>query len=94
MDANLFYIIPEMTHPFGRYWEQPDKEDILIDGTYAAMSDKTFKKLKEYSCTNPTGVYEGKMWKAMMYGEWYLRWYDISEDPNCCSHKQRKIVIV
>ncbi len=91
---DLFYTIPAMTNSLGRYWNQPRAEDILIDDAYAAMSNETFKKLREYSCTIPSGVYEGKMWKAYYSGEWYLRWYDVSENPERCSIRERLIVIV
>lgn len=75
-------IIPDMVHPFGKYWEQPDKSKILIDDKHALMSRHTLEELKEYSTTIPTGAYEGKMWKACLYTgngkemDWYLRWYD------------------
>jgi hypothetical protein len=53
-----------MTNPLGKYWEQPNREDILVDDTHAVMTRNAFNHLKEYSVTNPTGAYEGKMWKS------------------------------
>ena len=57
-------VIPTMTHPLSKYWDQPDKSDILIDDNNALMTHKTMKKLYNYSTSVPTGVYEGKMWRS------------------------------
>lgn len=55
--------IPPITDPLGAHWDQPDRASILIDATHALMTVATFKALHEYSCSNPSGVYEGKMWR-------------------------------
>lgn len=52
-----------MTHPLSRHWDQPKSVEILLDDTHALMSKKTFLSLHEYSCSNPSGVYDGKMWR-------------------------------
>lgn len=81
--------IPPITHPLGRYWNQPKREEMLVDEIYAMMSKQTFDQLAEYSATIPTGVYAGKMWKRqatrwakdpegkpMHLGiDWYLCWF-------------------
>lgn len=70
--------IPDMIHELNKYWEQPSKEEFTIDqlSEYAIMSEEVFKKFKNYSHSQPTGAYEGKMWVAV-YGETkYLRWFD------------------
>ena len=59
-DAGL--AIPPMTDPLGRYWHQPDAGEIMIDATHAMMPAETLKALPEYSSSNPSGVYSGKMW--------------------------------
>lgn len=56
--------IPPITDPMGKYWEQPELKNILIDSEYAVMSASTFLQLKTYNSTIPNGVYEGKMWKC------------------------------
>ncbi len=98
--------IPPMTHELSKAWDQPSTDRIKIDDKYAAMDEKTFKELKEYSCSQPSGVYEGKMWKANYSRHkplphqdpqpdiWYLCWFGFSEDPNCCSNNRREIKIV
>lgn len=88
-------VIPPMTHPLGRHWEQPSKNQIDIDGVHATMSKKSFDLLREYSSTLPSGVYEGKMWKCCNKNAWLLCWYDVANDgdPNKCSIKTRKILI-
>lgn len=57
--------IPAMTHPLGKHWKQPEVDEITIDDTHALMSQRAFDKLLEYSASRPSGVYEGKMWKAV-----------------------------
>ena len=92
--------IPEMTHPLSKSWTQPAISEIKINGEYAVMSQKTLDKIPDYSLSQPSGVYEGKMWKSnkhQFYKEaediWYLHWFGVSDKPNCCSHNLRKIII-
>lgn len=68
--------IPEMTDPMGMYWTQPDKSKIIVTDDDATMSRTALRKLREYSCSVPTGTYVGKMWKCKAPNGWYLRWYD------------------
>ena len=85
--------IPEMTCELGRYWSQPSQDSILVDDTHAVMDSTTFDKLAEYSTTLPTGVYPGKMWKALSRGRWVLRWYGIVEgNPDVFSNNQVEIL--
>ena len=89
-----FLTIPPMTHPLSRYWEQPSRENILIDATHAVMSEEDFSQLHDYSWSIPTGTYLGKMWKAKGDdGKWYLRWYDIDPNPEMLSIPTREILI-
>ena len=92
-----------MTDPLGRYWDQPDTTNILIDDTYALMARSDFEKLSEYSTSDPTGVYEGKAWKSVRivrtdtgYARdgWLLRWFGSHPDPAKCSYNQRIILLV
>ncbi len=86
-------IIPPITDPLGKSWKQPHRRYIEIDNTHALMSEQTFKGLMEYSCTIPTGRYEGKMWKEFANDEWYLVWFATDENPNCLRIEKRKILI-
>jgi hypothetical protein len=98
-------VIPPMTDSLGKYWDQPKTSSIEIDDTYALMSRATFERLKEYSCTKPTGCYPGKMWKRhdgafdpdfLASGgtpEWLLCWYGLSEKgPDWCTTQMRQIL--
>lgn len=60
--------IPPITDLLGRYWEQPSISEILFDelNDYVIMSQSTFDKLANYSCSQPSGVYEGKMWRTQV----------------------------
>jgi hypothetical protein len=89
----------------GSGWDQPDRSLISIDATHALMSQGAFDQLAEYSATNPTGKYPGKMWKrhdgsfdreyldAGGKPTWLLVWYGRHPDPNLLSINYREIVI-
>jgi hypothetical protein len=73
-------VVPPITDPLGRHWDQPAAEDILLHEKHALMTPGTFKQLHEYSTTLPTGTYSGKMWRRRIpfRGEparWFLCWY-------------------
>lgn len=68
------------------------------------MSQADFFALAEYSCSTPSGVYPGKMWKHNNYAyrpappgikeQWFLRWFGVSEKgPEWCSNEHREILI-
>ena len=82
-----------MTHPLSRYWEQPSRENILIDAEVAVMSAEDFAQLLNYSVSLPTGIYVGKMRKAKADGKWFLRWYDKCDDPQFLSIQTREIIL-
>lgn len=86
--------IPPMTHPLSRHWDQPKREDILIDDHHAVMSQETFDQLHRYDGTYPTGAYEGKMWARQNNGVTWLVWYDVSKDPEKVSIQHAQILIL
>lgn len=90
------HIIPPITDPLGRNWPQPSLDGILVDDTHAVMTHATFNALLEYSRSTPSGVYPGKMWKAVMKDRTaYLCWFGIIEgQPDLCSNNAREILIV
>lgn len=88
-------MIPKITDPMGKSWDQPSREDILVDDTHALMSEPDFNKLPDYSRSQPTGVYPGKMWKAYSGGgSWILRWFGEHPDPKLCSNHSREIILI
>lgn len=64
MTMSKLIQIPKIADPLGRNWEQPDESDILVDEECAVMSRKSFDKLKDYSGSQPSALYDGKMWKT------------------------------
>ena len=48
-EMNGEQIIPPITDPLGKHWQQPHRRFIELDNTHALMSEQTFKGLKEYS---------------------------------------------
>jgi len=85
--------IPPMTDPLGRFWKQPDREEILIDDNDALMTLAAFNKLADYSWSSPTGVYDGKMWKSKIDGQWFLKWFGPHPDPTQATINKRAIII-
>lgn len=86
--------IPPITEPMGQYWRQPDRREILLDNTHALMTKTTFEQLLDYSHSQPTGVYPGKMWKKGGPTGWWLHWFGLHENPDLCSGHVRKILLV
>lgn len=87
--------IPPMTDPLGKHWQQPSADSILIDDSHAIMDSKAFDALADYSSSVPSGVYPGKMWKAISSdGRKFLRWYGIADDLRLCTCNQREILMV
>lgn len=74
--------IPDMTHELSRYWDQPSKDEFVIDqlSEYAIMTEEVFNKFHNYSHSNPSGAYEGKMWVSTYKGIHYLKWFDTHPD--------------
>lgn len=87
-------VIPPIIDPRGKCWQQPHRRFIEVDDKYALMSEQTFKALKEYSTTSPSGQYAGKMWRAKIGDKWYLRWYSDSNRPECIDINNREILIL
>jgi hypothetical protein len=48
------------------------------------ISKQQLDSLPEYSASYPTGVYLGKLWKALWSGQWFILGYTMSEDPARC----------
>lgn len=111
MDMNILATmqqteIPPMTHELSSGWYQPDHRRFLFDESHVLMRRWEFEELMEYSCSQPSGVYDGKMWKRhngiydqrFLAGggvpEWLLCWFGPSDDPDCCSTFTRKILLV
>lgn len=89
-------MIPPITDPMGAYWNQPSRDDILVDEQYAVMTMPTFTALLEYSTSLPSGVYDGKMWRRTDRESCvnWLAWYGPSDKPGMCSISHREILLV
>lgn len=98
--------IPPITDRLGSEWRQPSQSSMVVDDTHAMMTLATFRKLAEYSGTQPTGVYDGKMWRRhdgvfdhgfMAAGgkpTWLLCWYGpSSKGPGWCTTSRREIIL-
>lgn len=97
-------IIPPITDPMGKSWNQPSLDRIEVGDEYATLSKKDLDSLPEYSSTLPSGVYPGKMWKRHdgVYDpvckvedrKWLLCWFgEVPGDPNKCSINHRSVLL-
>jgi hypothetical protein len=85
--------IPPMTDPLGKYWDQPDRSEIKVGEEIAIMTQTTFDKLKDYTGSQPTGAYEGKMWKRKIKNAWNLVWFGPHTEPETLSINYRIIML-
>lgn len=94
MNTSLWGLVPPMTDPLGKQWNQPGLNEIerTPDG-YVIMRKAVFEKLKEYSTTLPTGAYPGKMWRRQTNTGWLLCWFGEHEDPDKCTINHRPIIL-
>lgn len=85
--------IPPITDPMGKAWRQPPLDLIAFDSEtgHAVMALDTFKMIPDYTMSQPTGAYEGKMWRFrhaikrddkgnIVLSRWYLCWFVPSAD--------------
>lgn len=59
-------------------------------GVYEGKMWKT-EEFKVYRITE--GEHKGKLYSKPT-GKWLLNWWDVSDDPNKCSHNTREIIIL
>lgn len=88
-------IIPPMTDPLSKHWDQPKTDLITFSEGYklAIMDAAAFDALHDYSHSQPSGVYAGKMWKRKSGKKWLLCWFGIDTDPNYCTNNYVEIQI-
>ena len=85
---------PIMVDPMGQHWTQPARHEVLIDDNHAVMSKRSLSTLMNYSASVTSGVYDGKMWKTLHNGAWYLRWFSPSENTGHCKINARLILVL
>jgi hypothetical protein len=85
-------IIPPITDPMGKHWNQPKNVKIMFSSAWIDRS--SFEQLMTYQTSLPSGVYEGKMWKRIEGEDWMLCWYEDSKTKKgYCDIKKLKIRI-
>lgn len=87
-------MIPEMTDPLGKHWDQPkDIRSAPMDEYTVLLDQRQVNQLSEYSTSYPSGVYPGKCWKRQEKEGFLLVWYG-DEDDGMCPICYRKIEVV
>lgn len=91
--------IPPMTNSLGKHWVQPDPSGFVLDDDYVLMSKLDFDLLPDYTNSEPTGKYNGKMWKGQFKTtkgkKWFLAWcHDENEVSNLICISYREILVV
>ncbi|TWI65193.1 hypothetical protein IP91_02600 [Pseudoduganella lurida] len=70
-------MIPLMTDPLGRHWQQPaDIREAPMDDMHVLLTPRQIDGLLDYSRSYPSGTYDGKCWKREGEDCWYLCWYE------------------
>lgn len=95
-------VIPPITEPMGAHWRQPARDAILVDDVHAVMTELTFRQLAEYSCSMPSGVYPGKMWRRhdgahdprCTSPTWLLCWFSEGDSTDRCRINYRPILLL
>lgn len=89
-------IIPQMTDPLGKYWDQPkDIRSAPMDDDCVLLTRDQFNELSDYSRSIPSGVYPGKCWRATYKGgARYMLWYGpFHTDGKTVDILHRRIII-
>jgi len=95
MNSTRLNIIPIPETRYISVWNQPQRKAITLDDTHAMMNRVSFDRLLDYSYSQPSGVWIGKMWKQRHETkEWTLCWFGISDKPGYLSNNYRKILIL
>lgn len=89
-------MIPPITDPMSRSWPVRNT-DVTVFRDKAIVTQRVFDLLPEYSTTQPTGVYPGKIWKSNEWhwdptkqfrvstDRWHLCWFDdVPDKPGYC----------
>jgi hypothetical protein len=86
-------VIPEMVHPLSKAWDQPKRDLIEISDEFARMSKDTLSCLMNYSHSQPSAIYDGKMWRSFDGEIWRLRWAGPHTDPGYHTIHSRKVTL-
>ena len=60
-------VIPPMTHPWGKVWKQPDRNNLVLDDKYAMMYRRDFEMLPDYTGSEPTGKYNNDRMRILRW---------------------------
>lgn len=83
-------VIPNILDPRGKSWDQPDKAKMYFEQDYSMvrMTEKILLLLHDYSYSQPTGVYPGKMWRSAHKENGVMKhclhWFSESDNPDEC----------
>lgn len=86
--------IPLMDDPLSVYWDQPSHNQLFFTEEAVIVPRHAFNALKEYSSSNPSGAYHGKMWKCYFDGQWELCWFGIHPtDPKLVTINRMPLIV-
>ena len=94
ISTDVAKLIPPVDTRY-RDWNTPLRHEILaIDKDYVIMTKETLDKLPDYTNSEPTLKYNGKMWKAKARtGEWMFCWCN-NEDCGLIFINYRQVLIM
>lgn len=94
ISTDVAELIPPVDAEY-RDWNTPRRNEILaIDKDYVIITKETLAKLPDYTNSEPTGKYNGKMWKAKAHtGEWMFCWCN-NADGDFIDINYRQVLIM
>lgn len=104
LDITSVCPVPSVHTEWVKLWDQPDPNAFAWDlaEKEVFLSEAEFNGLREYSRSNPSGVYPGKMWKARISdGQWILHFFGFSYKAGTneinekkCSYNTYKLIVI
>jgi hypothetical protein len=102
---SLIPLMNATTDPMSKNWNQTSPSLFFVGREYIFITKAVFDQMPEYSCSDPTGVYPGKMWVSCpeMYNHmyptplrgWFLCWFiEAPYNPAKCIRISRPVHVI
>ena len=87
-------MIPAMTDPLGKHWDQPkDIREAEMDDTHVILTPEQIKGLCNYDASLPSGTYSGKCWLRTNGDMTWLVWYGDVVGEDILIHRREVLVL-
>lgn len=94
ISSDVAALIPPVEEKY-YHWDNPRREDILaIDKDYVIMTRGAFAKLPDYTASEPTLKYNGKMWRMNTKKDGWLFCWCNNSDGQFIDINYRKVLFL